>query len=46
MWSLAKLKKNPNLIFVEKLHFSPQDNLLFPLATARNMGWTLDNYFT
>ncbi len=42
--ALAKLKKNPNLIFVEKLHFSPQDNLLFPLATARNMGWTLDNY--
>lgn len=41
---VAKLRANPDVTALERCEFSPYDNFLFPLATAMQNGWTLDDY--
>ncbi|MDE7388804.1 MAG: S26 family signal peptidase, partial [Muribaculaceae bacterium] len=42
--AVEKLRANPDLEFIERLRFSADDQLLFPLALAHEKGWTLDDY--
>ncbi len=41
---VEELRKNPEVIEIRRRTYSAGDNLLFPLASAVNDGWTLDNY--
>lgn len=40
---VKKLSQNPD-VEIERIQFEPYQNLLFPLASALQKGWTLDNY--
>ncbi|MDE5899744.1 MAG: S26 family signal peptidase [Muribaculaceae bacterium] len=42
--AVEKLKRNPELVFIERCDFRGDGTILFPLATAREKGWTLDDY--
>lgn len=39
-----ELRRNPDVEQIRRRTFSAGENLLFPLATAINDGWTLDDY--